>query len=242
MRRFPLLISLIVPLTAAMSAIAAPPGEGNETAMRIATAYGIDGWAKIERLDFTFRAKLPGRDEAIVRHWRWWPKQNRVKQRFPESERDAIDYDRGEVKDGGSKEARQADKHFINDHYWLLFPFQPVWSNPSVTDEGEAPLPIGEGNAKKVVVQYPSEGGYTPGDAYWLYVDDAHRIVQWQYLPGGDEREAMAHTWQKHRRLGPIVVSLEHTGPNGDFRLWFTDVTATLTNGKTVTPKPMTGE
>jgi hypothetical protein len=73
-----------------------------------------------------------------------------------------------------------------------------------------------------------------------MYVNEQGLLQQWQYLPGGNEDKAMAHTWEKHRQLGPIVVSLDHRGPDGNFRLWFTDVQAKLTNGKTVTPQPMT--
>jgi uncharacterized protein YbgA (DUF1722 family) len=49
----------------------------------------------------------------------------------------------------------------------------------------------------------------------------------------------MAHTWEKHRRLGPIVVSLDHWGPDKKFHLWFSDVKAKLTSGETVTPQTM---
>ena len=231
-------VGLIVSLVVAGSLAAAPPGEANEIAMKIAKAYGFDGWDQINRLDFTFNVKAG--DSTTARHWTWWPKQNKVRQRFPESDKDPITYHRNEL-DTASDAVIAADKKFINDHYWLLFPFQPVWSNPKVSHGDSPALPIGDGKAAKsqVIVQYPDEGGYTPGDAYWLYLDNNNRLVQWQYLPGGDEDKAVAHTWDKHRKLGPIIVSLEHKGADGNFRLFFTKVKAKLENGDTVTPQPM---
>ena len=238
MRALPFVFAMAMLLMIVGGALAAPPGEANAPARALAEAYGIEGWGNIERIDFTFNVDLPGKDETVSRAWTWWPKQGKVRQRFASSNEEPITFKRREVAKDASEAVRQADKQFINDHYWLLFPFQPVWSNPAVKDEGGASLPIGEGEARKLVVQYPSEGGYTPGDAYWLYLNDENRIVQWQYLPGGDADKAMVHTWEKHRKLGPIVVSLDHWGPNKKFHLWFTDVKAKLVSGNTVTPEP----
>jgi len=212
-------------------------GQTNKVAQHIAQAYGLDNWDQIQRLDFTFKVELPNKAQAVSRQWSWWPKQSKVT--LHREGKKSVTYNRKEMGEDPPKDVLQADKNFINDHYWLLFPFQPVWSNPEVSDEGKAALPIGEGMAQKVAVRYPSEGGYTPGDGYNLYINDQNRIEQWQYLPGGDADKAKAHTWQKHRRLGPIVVSLDHWGPDKNFHLWFSDVKATLQDGKPVTPQPM---
>jgi hypothetical protein len=237
MRSLVFLIGLTVAglLTLNGASKAAPAGEGNGPAMRLAKAYGIDQWDQIEKLQFTFNVDLPNKDQTITRQWSWWPKQNKVT--WHRENQSNVTYQRQQLADAADP-VLQADKHFINDHYWLLFPFQPIWSIPTVTDEGTAALPIGEGEAQKLAVRYPAEGGYTPGDGYNLYLSDDGLIQQWQYLPGGDPSQAMAHTWDKHRQLGPIVVSLEHWGPNKNFRLWFTGVEATLTDGQTVTPQP----
>jgi hypothetical protein len=39
-----------------------------------------------------------------------------------------------------------------------------------VTETGKHKLPLGKGSASRVVVKYPSEGGYTPGDTWELFV------------------------------------------------------------------------
>ncbi len=38
-------------------------------------------------------------------------------------------------------------------------------------------------------------------------------------------------TWEDHRRLGPLLMSLDHQGPDG-FRVWFSDVALMLQNGE----------
>lgn len=215
-----------------------------QPAPTIAQAYGIDGWSQIERIDFTFNVQRPGRAEPMSRQWSWWPNDTAV--RLEKEGQEPIEYRRNELprmRLPSDHPIIQADRQFINDSYWLLFPFQIVWSNPEVSYEGEAPLPMGDTDAPKITVQYPEEGGYTPGDAYDLYLDENHRIQQWVFRRGG-KPDGSAMTWSQHRQLGPIVVSLEHEGPanaQGErFRLWFSDVRAELVNAdQAVTPQPM---
>lgn len=270
-----LLAGMLV-LSLALAAGCNAPSLEQHPAERVADAYRIDGWDRIERLDFTFNVQSPGRDEPTVRQWSWHPRTDEVTRHDIEPDRvtssiaeavrmvegafiegfenegevqdletqvrelryrrDAID----EISDEALREVlREIDHQFINDSYWLLFPFQIVWSNPTVTHEGEQPLPMGEGTAPKVTAQFPDEGGYTPGDAYDLYLDENHRVQQWVFRRGGrsDGRPA---TWEDHRQLGPIIVSLGHRGPDDEFRLWFTDVRAELTDAEDeVTPVPM---
>jgi len=42
----------------------------------------------------------------------------------------------------------------------------------TVTDAGKTKLTLGKGSAEKVVVKYPSEGGYAPGDTWELHEAD----------------------------------------------------------------------
>jgi hypothetical protein len=46
-----------------------------------------------------------------------------------------------------------------------------IWDiSAIVTDEGMQKLPLGNGSGEKLVVKYPSEGGYSPGDTRDVYV------------------------------------------------------------------------
>jgi hypothetical protein len=74
------------------------------------------------------------------------------------------------------------DPAFINDQYWLLFPFHVVWDrSATVTDEGMQNLPSGNGSAERVVIKYPSKGGYAPGDTWELYIGADHRVEEFIY-------------------------------------------------------------
>jgi hypothetical protein len=210
------------------------PGHANETGMRIANAYGFENWDRIESIHFTFNVDSPDRDEPVERQWSWSPDEDRVTFHGEEE----VTYRRSELGDDPPEYLKEVDHNFINDHYWLLFPFQPVWSDPTVTDEGMAEPPIGEGEAPKMTVQYPPEGGYTPGDAYDLYLDEHDRIREWVFRRGG-QADGRAFTWEGHHQLGPIVVSLDHWGADEAFHLWFSDVRAVLENGEEVTAEAL---
>ena len=197
----------------------APPPE----AERLARAYGIAGWDQVQQVAFAFNVKLPDRDEPIRRAWLWTPKTDAIVARADTDE--PIMFLGDALPDDDA--VRELHHQFINDSYWLLFPFQLVWSNPAVTDHGEAPLPIGEGTATKLTAQWPDDGGYTPGDAYDLYVGDDGLIEQWVFRRGGGD-DGRPATWEEHQRVGPIIVSTNHQSADGSFRLWFTGVKVKL--------------
>jgi len=246
------LTAIATVLACALSTSAAPAAtqpatqradaDNGSIAHSIAAAYGIDGWDKIKRLDFTFNVDTPNRDEPMSRQWTWWPKQGKIK--LHDGYRDGRDVQlpltpgtTNLLADARYTErATKVHKQFINDTYWLLFPFHVVWSNPEIRSRDLGKV----GGIRKVTVQYPDEGGYTPGDAYDLYLDpQTQRIEQWVFRRDGKENGS-AMTWGKHRKLGPIVVSLEHWGADKKFHLWFSDVRAELVGeDEAVTPQPM---
>lgn len=108
---------------------------------RIANAYGFAGWDEAVEITYTFNVKTPDRETA--RHWTWRPKDDLVTLRIEGEE--PITYSRASLGGDTPEAVVNADKHFINDSYWLLFSFQLVWSDPAITDAGNAPLPIGGG-------------------------------------------------------------------------------------------------
>ncbi len=224
-----------------LSLVASPlvVAQGASPAERIAARYGIDGWDQIQRLDFMFNVQSPD-GKTSERSWSWDVAGGEVTRTVGE---ESVSFRPGEVGGSGGENVRKTHGQFINDTYWLLFPFQLVWSDAAVTEVGEEAVPLGEGTATKVVAQWPSEGGYTPGDAYDLYVGEDGMIQQWVFRRGGqDAAKGSPATWEEHRRLGPIVVCLDHYGPEAKegkerFRLWFTDVKATLKDGTVVEPE-----
>ncbi len=232
-------------LTMVLAAAAAPPvhAEDQTPASRIAEAHGFSHWDQVAHLRFTFNVNLG--DRSIVRHWDWDVKTTRVTLRRG-ADGEPITFNHDAIGPDSPEAFVKAHHQFINDTYWLLFPFQLVWSNPQVVDEGMAAFPIPDvqrrAQGRKVVVTFPSEGGYTPGDAYELYLNPDELIEQWVFRRGGGENGRPA-TFEDHCSLGPIILSTLHRGPEGSgFKLWFTDVSATLADGRDVTPQTLESE
>jgi hypothetical protein len=191
---------------------------------KIAQAYGVSGFGQVEEIKFTFNVKKV--DIAATRSWIWQPKEDRVTFLGDGKTDMAISYNRKDISDKSSESLRQIDAHFINDQYWLLFPFHLVWdSGMKVELAGDnVKFPMGDRTGRMVSVIYPPTGGYTPGDRYDLFLDDNNMIAEWIYRRGGAEKPTVTATWQDNHHMGPIIMSLNHVGADNNFRVWFTDV------------------
>lgn len=198
-------------------------------AQRIGSAYGVESFDQVEELRYTFNVQLGSKQ--ISRSWSWQPATGRVVFNGTADQGGPLTYKRSELQTGPTAHLKKVDAWFINDLYWLLFPFQLVWDSTVRVEEvsGRHKMPIGDDDAKKIMVTYPENGGYTPGDIYELFVDDLYRIQQWIYRKGGAPQATRISTWEDHRRFGKITISLNRRGPDESFRVWFTDVAVKLT-------------
>jgi hypothetical protein len=128
------------------------------------------------------------------------------------------------------------DPAFINDQYWLLFPFHLVWdAGATVEDAGMQRLPSGKGSARRVVVKYPS-GGYTPGDTWEPYVGTDGRIRELVFRGGGPGvPKLLTSTWADHKKVGPLLIALDHpsTADGKPGRLFFSNVAVKLVGSST---------
>jgi hypothetical protein len=131
----------------------------------------------------------------------------------------------------------EVDPGFFNDQYWLLFPFHLVWdASATVKDAGMQKLPLGKGSAKKVAVTYPSDGGYTPGDTWELYVGTDGRIRELAFRHGGSAKPSVVlATWADYKKAGPLLFSLDHRGTadGKPFHLSFSNVAVKLAGSNT---------
>ena len=156
----------------------------------LAHSYGFDQWDRVEAVRWTF---------AGFRSWEWSPKTNAVKliRTNPQGKQSVIEYDRDDLNDDTPKNIRRADKNFINDSFWFLLPLHLQWSEDVVIEDGSTKLaPLGRVIAREIVITYPSQGGgYTPGDVYKLYVDDAWRIHQWTFHKAGRAEPNLKRIW-----------------------------------------------
>ena len=216
-------IFMVFLLTVSMAACAGPNKErGRTTRQHIAESYGLQYFGEVEKIQYTFNVKIG--EKQIKRFWIWEPHFDRVTFKGMDYQ-EAITYDRSEMVSTESNKLKKIDAWFINDNYWLLFPYHVAWdTNANVEDIGRQGLPMGDGKARCVVVTYPAAGGYTPGDVYDLYLDDQYRLTQWVYRHGGSEKPTRISTWDDHRKVGPLTISLNHQGEDQNFRVWFTNV------------------
>jgi hypothetical protein len=200
---------------------------------QIAKAYGLDSYGQIDAIRYTFNLKFPGVD--IARTWVFEPKTNKVS--FEGKDKDGkavkVSYVRSDLSNQPEAVKKEIDPSFINDNYWLLFPFHAYWdTSATVTDEGMHKLPVGNGTARRVVVKYPAEaGGYTPGDTWDLYVGKNNRIEQFVFHHGGTAKPQLVKaTWTGYKMAGPLLVSTEHRGTadGKPMHLWFSDLAVKL--------------
>lgn len=214
---------IVVLLAAGISACAGLSRERPMTVRQnIAESYGLQHFGEVEKLQYTFNVKKG--DDHVYRFWIWEPHLDRVTFKGMDYQ-EAVTYNRNEISDDTLEKLKKIDAWFINDNYWLLFPYHVAWdSNAKVEDTGRQRLPMGDGKARCVVVSYPAAGGYTPGDVYDLYLDDQYRLKQWVYRRGGSEKPTRISTWDDHRKVGPLTLSLNHQGEDQNFRVWFTNV------------------
>ncbi|MEM7008800.1 MAG: hypothetical protein AAF462_06645 [Thermodesulfobacteriota bacterium] len=187
---------------------------------KIADAYGFQSFDKVSEIQYTFNARLG--DKTIKRSWVWNPKDNKVTYK---ENGETVTYNQNDLS-SASEEIKDIDAKFINDQYWLIFPFHLVWDDGiriEVEDQ-KLDLPLGSGSSTKISVIYPETGGYTPGDIYDLYLDDNSMITKWVYRKGGSDAPTRVSTWEDNMELGSITISLNRQDPDSDFRVWFTDV------------------
>jgi hypothetical protein len=221
----------IVVLVLGVSLLAGPSvaQTRSSVAEQIAKTYGLDSFGQVEAIRYTFNLELPGR--KLSRSWVWEPKADRIS--YEGKDKDGkpvkVSYLQWEAYKEADTVQNEIEPAYVNDNYWLIFPFHAYWDSPSadVQDKGLQKLPSGEGSAKLVSVKYSSKGGYTPGDTWDLYVGNDNRIEYFVYHRGGETKpQLVSTTWEGYKTAGPLLFSTEHRGTadGGAVRVWFTDV------------------
>ncbi len=202
---------------------------------QIAKTYGLDSFGQIEQIRYTFH--IPERN--LSRTWVWEPKTDQVSYEGKDKAGQPVKvtYQRSQLGSQAAVVKDEIDPAFINDQYWLVFPLHLVWdSSAKVEDTGMHKLPLGDGSARRVVVTYPAEGGYTPGDTWELFVGSDNRIQEWAWHKGGSAQPTGVWSWENYKKAGPLLLSLNHPGKGMDgtpLRAFFTDVAVKLAGANT---------
>jgi hypothetical protein len=171
-------------------------------AEQLAKTYGLDSFGSIEAIRYNFNAEFPGMN--LSRSWVWQPKTGQISYEGKDKDgkpvkvayvQSKLDGEPANVKD-------EIDPAFYNDNYWLLLPLHVYWDpRADVQDKGGQKLPLGSGSAKQVVVKYPSEGGFSPGDTWELYIGPDNRIAEMVFHRGGTTKPStVIATWTATRK------------------------------------------
>lgn len=183
---------------------------------KIAQTYGIDSWDQVQAIRYTWNGEIPGLFK-LSHAWEWEPKTGKIT--FEGKDKDGkpvkVTYDSSQLGSQSDQVKNEVEPAFVNDNYWLLFPFHAYWDkSATVTDQGMKKLPIGTGSATLVSVKYPAEaGGYTPGDTWDLYVGKDYRVRAMVYHRGGDKKPSLVTAaWTGYKKAGPVLFSTEHRG------------------------------
>ncbi|MGY5848873.1 hypothetical protein [Salegentibacter sp. F14] len=183
---------------------------------KIAKAHGFKNFEDVKEIKFTFNVKT-GDSVRTSRSWHWSTGKNQI--RLTEG-----DVSRTYIKDGSiADDEKELDKKFINDSYWLLFPFQIIWSNAQISEEKITKAPISKEEMRSITVSYPSEGGYTPGDSYEIYYQDDLILKEWVYKSADGSRESPT-TWEDYQDFNGLKIAKSHKSPDGSFELFFTGI------------------
>src|SRR5581483_1884612 len=201
----------VLVLAATSSAQTRPP-----VIKKLAKTYGVDSFGQIDAIRYTWNGEIPGLFK-LSHVWEWEPKSGKVS--FEGTDKAGkpvkISYTRSELSSQPDAVKNEVEPAFVNDNYWLLFPFHAYWdSSATVTDQGMHKLPQGSGSAKLVSVKYAAEaGGYTPGDTWDLYLGKDNRVEQFVYHRGGTQKPSVViATWTGYKKAGPVLISTEHRG------------------------------
>jgi hypothetical protein len=171
----------------------------------------------------------------LSRAWTWEPKKDQVS--YEGKDKDGkpvkVTYIRSELGKQPDNVKNEVDPGFVNDNYWLLFPLHAYWDkSATITNQGQKPLPAGGGDAELLSVKYPSDGGYTPGDTWDLFVGKDNRVQQFIYHRGGPKKPSVVTmTWEAYKQAGPLLISTDHhgTADGNQVRIFITDVAVKLT-------------
>lgn len=199
---------------------------------KMVKAHGFDSFGQVEGIRFTFNVERPG--VSVARSWEWNPKTDTVT--FEGKDKDGkpvkVTYQRAQAT--GAQE--EIDGNFLNDQYWLLLPFHAVWdTSATVTDEGMQKLPLGDASGEKLVMKYPSDGGYSPGDTWDLYVGADGLVQEFVYHRGGPKKPTtVIAPWTDYKKAGPLHFSLDRQSKADDnpVHIFFSNVAVELTGSQ----------
>jgi len=193
------------------------PVSSPSTPEAISQAYGIQAWDNVNEIQFTFNVDRD--DFHSERSFHWKPKSDDI---IYINGSDTLSYNRQQTLDSLQMEG---DKRFINDKYWLMVPFQLIWDpNLEFTDTKNVVAPISNDTLNKLTFVYPSEGGYTPGDAYDLYYNNEFLVKEWSFRQANQSEPNLTMTWENVVEMNGLKFATMHQDSLGHLKIHFTNL------------------
>lgn len=181
---------------------------------KLANANGFENWNEVKEIAFSFNVNNQGKE--FKREWRWQVKEDMV---YMKVEGEEVGTQLNENPD------QQIHQAFINDLYWLLFPFQLMWTDGYDHEINEKVIsPFYEKELTELVINFKEEGGYNPGDTYKLYINEDFKIEEWSFFPSGSEEPRIINAWDNYKTYEGISISTDRRNADGSFRIYFTDI------------------
>jgi hypothetical protein len=207
-------------------------------AKQIADTYGLDSFEQIQAIRYTFHLEAPGHN--LTRSWVWEPKTDQVSYESKDKSGKPVKltYFRSQLDSQPENVRKEIDPAFVNDQYTLLFPLHVYWDSwADVHELGMQKLPLGKGSAEKIEVKYPSDGGYTPGDTWDLYLGSDKRVQEFAYHRGGHgQPKLITAKWEDYKKAGPLLISTSRPGKADHIipsRVFYSDVAVKLVGSDT---------
>lgn len=178
-------------------------------ALQVVNALGgLDTWNQIPFVRFDFATESPNRSTRRRHLWNKGSGDYRIEYAsgvdsttvvlFNINTREGDAYINGVETTGDEKRDLVARAHrmFINDTYWMLAPLK-LFDDGVSRGLGE---PTAEGESV-LTLEFDSVG-YTPGDRYWITVDDTTgRVAAWEYILQGENGYRGRWTWEDYRSI-----------------------------------------
>src|SRR5690242_14795589 len=95
---------------------------------KVAKTYGLDSWNQIEAIRYTWSAEIPGVFK-LAHMWEWEPKTGKIS--YEGKDKDGklvkVSYMSSQLNSQPDAVKNEVEPAFVNDNYWLLFPFHAYW-------------------------------------------------------------------------------------------------------------------
>ncbi len=232
------------------------PSQSDPQAVKIADEVmlalgGRDNWMQARYLRFRFVVESRGRDLVDRRHdWDRWTGRYRLEYTDQGGGHNRVLFNVN-TKQGqafvdnvpveGDTLQKILDKAYaihVNDTYWLLMPYKMKDPGVILKYEGTAEI---NGFSHDIVHLSFDNVGLTPQDVYWVYVDQATRLItKWEYILKGGEGPRTVAWWKGWKQYGKIKLADTREFDKSDRRIVFRDLFVSPTVDESVFASPLT--